>query len=225
MSDVNVQLVREFFELNGFRTMTYWQHDRTRAADHGLQLFVENGAAPASRELEFNLRPGDAPSLQRALVEVRPWHGERVYSSHIENNPVLFDVACDESAARARQVFGEVVFKTILVISELPTSPESRQRSLALLQAGRIDHIIEFSTILHDILDKLNPQISYSPSHTLQTLRLMKRYGFIRRHQLEFPFHNEPLITGASSARAAGISGDELPGLFDMDTPEEPFEE
>lgn len=215
MSDVNVQLVREFFELNGFRTMTYWQHDRTRAADHGLQLFVENGAVPASRELDFTLRPGDAPALQRALVEVRPWHGERVYASHIENNPILFDVAGEDSAARARQVFGDNEFKTILVISELPTSPESRQRSLALLQASSIDHLLEFATILHDILDKLNPQISYSPSHTLQTLRLMKRYGFIRRQQLEFPFHNEPLITGTSPTRIETTPTDELLDLFE----------
>ena len=71
MSDVNVQLVREFFELNGFRVMTYWQHDtvRPRAPDHGLQLFVENGAPVGARPSEFVLQPGDVAGVTHALVE------------------------------------------------------------------------------------------------------------------------------------------------------------
>ena len=49
MTDLNVQLVREFFELNSFRVMTHWQQDhiRTRTPERGLQLFVENATPPA----------------------------------------------------------------------------------------------------------------------------------------------------------------------------------
>jgi hypothetical protein len=199
MSDVNVQLVREFFELTGFRTMTFWQHDRLRArtADHGLQLFVENINAAPARELDFVLHIGDTAVIERALVEVRPWHADRLYASLVEENSVLFEVAGEDSLSRARQVFGDNSFSTILVISELPTSPEARHRALTVFEKSNVNYLLEFPTVLHEIIQKINPNVSYSPSYTLQTIRLLKRYGFIRRQQLEFAFHNEPLITSA----------------------------
>ena len=194
MSDVNIQLVREFFELNAFRTMTFWQHDdaRPRAGEHGLQLFAENGAPTTTRPIEFVLRPGDVCAIDRALVEVRAWHADRFYASVIEANPVLFDVAGEDSRARANGAFGGAPYRTILVISEFSTSPEPRQRAIALLRQAGIDHVIEFPMILRDILDRISPQASYGPSQTLQTLRLLKRYDFIRYQQLELPFRTEP---------------------------------
>ena len=206
MSDINVQLVRDFFELNAFHAMTFWQHDhaRTRTTEHGLQLFVENTAAPVPvRSLECVLRPGDVSSIDRAIVEVRAWHADRFYASVIESNTVLFDVARDEARIRARQVFGGAPYKTILIISEFSPSPEPRQRAISLLQQGGIDHVIEFPTLLHDILDKISAFVSYSPSPTLQTLRLLKRYDFIRRLQLELPFPTEAVAS---------------PTLFPLDT-------
>jgi len=196
MSDVNVQLVREFFELSGFRVMTYWQHDtvRPRGADHGLQLFVENGTPAPAAQPEFVLQASDVAGVTRALVEVRAWHADRFYASLVEANPVLFEVASDESLARAKQVFASPDLATILVISELPASPEPRQRAVALLQDAGIGHIIEFPTILQAILDRISAAVSYAPSHTLQTLRLLKRYDLIRRQQLEFGFPTEPPV-------------------------------
>lgn len=194
MSDVNIQLVREFFELNAFHVMTCWQHDSgsSRGTDQGLQLLVHNTAAAEAQEPPFVLRPGDAASLDQAIVEVRAWHADRLYASVIESNPVLFEVANEESRTRARTVFGSDTFKTVLVVSELPAFQETRQRSVALLEQSGIDHVLEFPTVLHELLDKVSAGISYSSSITLQTLRLLKRYDFIRYQQMEFPFSSEP---------------------------------
>ena len=209
MSDASVQIVREFFELNGFNVLTYWQHDtvRSRGAEHGLQLFVENTATPIDRPLDLVLRVGDIAAVPRALVEVRPWHADRFYASVIEANPILLEVAGEESRARARQVFGVPEVKSILVISELPASPEPRQRAVDLLKEGGLDHVIEFPTILHDVIGKLNAHVSYAPSHTLQTLRLLKRYDFIRYQQLEFPFSAEGSGTGPAQIDIAEDPG------------------
>jgi hypothetical protein len=197
MSDVTVQLVREFFELNAFHVMTYWQHDsgRVRGTEHGLQLFVENTAPSAPRPLDLVLRIGDVSVIPRALVEVRAWHADRFYASVVESNPVLIEVAGEESLERARRVFGGADMSTILVISELPTSLEPRQHAVNLLHEAGISHVIEFPTILQEILEKINANVSYAPSHTLQTMRLLKRYNFLRRQQLEFPFPTEPPVS------------------------------
>ena len=218
MSDATVQIVREFFELNGFNVMTYWQHDtvRSHGSEHGLQLFVENTGTVADRPLDLVLRLGDIAAIPRALVEVRAWHADRFYASVIESNPVLLEVAGEASRARAREVFGVPDAKSILVISELPASPEPRQRAMHLLKEGGLDHVIEFPTILHDVVDKLNAHVSYAPSHTLQTLRLLKRYDFFRYQQLEFPFSAEgpgptpsAQIEIAEDAPSDAHSGDE----------------
>jgi len=203
MSDVSVQLVRDFFEVNAFHVMTYWQHDaaRARGIEQGLQLLVENTTGGrAGEECDFVLRVGDASALPRAVVEVRAWHADRFYASLIESSPVLFEVAQPASLERARQVFGCTDVPAVLVISELPASPEPRQRAIAQLRQGGISHVLEFATVLHELVERINAQVSYSPSHTLQTLRLLKRYGLIRRQQMEFTFHLEaPILSSPPS--------------------------
>jgi hypothetical protein len=196
MSDATVQIVREFFEFNGFHVMTHWRHDavRFRGAEQGIQFYVENTAPSIERSLDLVLRPGDIAAIGRALVEVRPWHTERLYASTIEASPVLLEVAGESAKARARQVFGVDDAKSILVISELPQSPEPRLRSIEAFREGGVDHVLEFPTILQEIIGKINASVSYAPSQTLQTIRLLKRYEFIRRQQLEFPFSMDPPI-------------------------------
>jgi len=201
MSDLNVQLVREFFELNSFRVMTHWQQDhiRTRTPERGLQLFVENATPPAAPPPGFLLRVNEAAGLNRAVVEVRAWHADRMYVSHVEANPVLLDVANEESLALGRSFFGTDDFTTVLVIGELPASPEPREKTLAALRQGNLGHVIEFPTILFELLEKVHPNVSYSSSMTLQMLRLLKRYDFIRYQQLELPFPTEAPV-GSSGA-------------------------
>lgn len=203
MDDVNLQLVREFFELNMFRVLTNWQQNplRGRPADTGGQLFVENTAAAPVRELPFLLTPADIPFVQRAMVEVRAWHADRFYPSVIESSPVLHQFVAAEPLALAQEVFADEVFRTILVLSELPATHDQRSRSIELLQRTGIDHVIEFPVILQGLLNNLSVNANYSASSTLQTLRLLKRYRFIRNQQMEFSFSTEPPVAAPTAPR------------------------
>jgi hypothetical protein len=190
MGDVNVQLVREFFELNLFQVMTNWQQGarRLRPGENAGQLFVQNTNPGLPRELPFLLHPADLPPVERAVVEVRAWHGDRFYPSVIEANPVLSNFVSDESLAMARDLFAGQPFRTILVLSELPASPELRARSLYLLQQTGVGHVFEFPLVLRDLIDKVDESGNYAASATLQTLRLLKRYKLVRHQQMEFSF-------------------------------------
>jgi len=195
MSEINIQLVREFFELNRFRVLTHWQHDdeQWRGVESGLLLFVEQvGRETPGEPPPFLLDHAAVGKLQRAVVEVRAWHGDKFYASVIESSPILGHVASGDVAALAQTVFGAAPFASVLVISELPSTPAPRQRSLALLQGLGIGHVLEFHTMLAAMLDQLSAQSNYAPSQTLQTLRLLKRYDLVRRQQLEFRFPMEP---------------------------------
>jgi hypothetical protein len=182
--DVNLQLVREFFELNMFHVLTNWE----QPGEHGTQLFVENSNPLPSRELEFILGAADVRAIERAVVEVRAWHGDRFYPSVIQLNPVLSHFADEASLALAREVFGSRTFTTVLVISELPVSPELQSRSVELLRAAGVGHVLEFPAILQDMVNKVSVSGTYAASQTLEMLRLLKRYRLLRQEQLEFRF-------------------------------------
>ncbi len=190
MSDLNMQLVREFFELNLFYVLPHWQFERTpRDMDAaGSLLFVEQPKPAAPAELECLLRPGDAQSIQRAVVEVRAWHADRMYASVIEANPVFARVASEQTRAIAETVFNTTDYKIVLVVSEFAASPQGRAQAVRLLQKAGIDHVIEFPTLLADILRLISAQNNYAPSQTLQIMRLLKRYNFIRQQQMELFF-------------------------------------
>ena len=201
MSDLNMQFVREFFELHLFHVLTHWQHDAiTRISDAASLLFVEHTNPEAHPNIDFLLHPNQVDLLHLAVVEVRAWHADRFYPSVIESSPVLGHVASDDVRQHAQSVFGTPEFTTILVISELPASPQPRQRALDLLRQLGIGHVVEFATLLQDILTRISAHGHYAPSQTLQTIRLLKRYNFVRRQQLEFPF---PLEAPPSSTPPA----------------------
>lgn len=190
MSDLNMQLVREFFELNLFYVLPHWQFEGISrdAESAGSLLFVEQPRPAAAAEPECLLRTGDVQAIQRAVVEVRAWHADRIYASKIETNPVFTRVASEQTKAIADTVFNGRDYKIVLVVSEFSPSPRHRDQAVRLLQEAGIDHVIEFPTVLADMLRLVSPQNNYAPSHTLQTLRLLKRYNFIRLQQLELFF-------------------------------------
>lgn len=194
MSDINLQLVREFFELNRFSVLTHWRHadDRLRGNEGSSLLFVEKVQGEGTAPAPFLLAGISIHGIHRAVVEVRAWHGDRFYPSVIEASPILAHVASVEVTDLALEVFSTAPFVSILVISELPASPVPRARSLHLLQALGIGHVLEFSILLNTLASQLSSHGNYAPSQTLQTLRLLKRYDLLRRQQLEFAFRPEP---------------------------------
>ncbi|MCC6142208.1 MAG: hypothetical protein IT368_00220, partial [Candidatus Hydrogenedentes bacterium] len=142
MSELNVQLVREFFELHRYHVLTDWQHDgpHGRPGDAGLQLFVQT-TVPAPGKAPFLIQGEEDLSLVRAAVEVRAWHADRVYASTVEANPVLANIVSEESRGRARALFDGADSATVLVISELPATRDQREKTLQVLAGLGIGHV------------------------------------------------------------------------------------
>jgi hypothetical protein len=219
MSDINVQLVREFFELHLFRVLTNWQQAPHLASEHAAQLFVENTqTAPPAAEGGFAnmlVDLAELHTLERAVVEIRAWHGDRFYASIIESNPILHQFAQKDVLSTATACFGDLPFSTVLVVSELPASAEPRTRALQVLRRFGVDYVVEFPTVLRGILEKVSEGSSYTGSPTLQTIRLLKRYRFLRNLQLEFGFVNEvPVPAPLARVETIDTSADEQEEMF-----------
>lgn len=212
MNDINLQLVREFFELNLFRVMTQWRQDQLGAprGGHSPQLFVENTNIVPEYELGLVLGPGDLAYVHCAVVEIRAWHSDRFYSSLLQANPVVTQFAEAEALVPPREFFGTDDFKSILVVSELPLSPEQRTQSIEGLEKTKVDHIIEFSTILRELVDKVSINGAFTGSHTLQLIQLLKRYRLVRNQQMEFVFPMEgPVPAGEPQVETAEVVDDD----------------
>ena len=194
MTDVDLQLVREFFELNLFRVTTNWRQHGTagETGEVGLQLYVENTKPASGESLDVVLHPSDLPHLDYAVVEIRAWHTDRFYSSLIESNPGVTQFAEPWALGHARDFFGTDDFKTVLVVSELPRSAEQRIQALQRLRRSGVDHVIEFPNVLQSLASNVVLSGTYTGSPTLQLLQLLKRYRLLRNQQLEFTFSSEP---------------------------------
>lgn len=190
MSDVNIQIVREYFEIAGFHVAAPWQQGTVaaRGNDPLPLLFAENPRPEPGEIATSPLSPAEIPRLARAVIEVRAWHHDRFYPSALEANVNLGQMHGDEVRLAAEAILGPAPYQTLFVLSELPKASAPRARALGLLQERGVQHVLEFSALLRDLIDRLDPHVNYAPSVSLQTLRLAKRYHLLRRQQLEFDF-------------------------------------
>ncbi|MFP4192338.1 MAG: hypothetical protein ACLFU6_09745 [Candidatus Hydrogenedentota bacterium] len=187
MSDVTHQIVRCFLELRGFRIWTHWH------SGDGPRFYVDNpNPAPSAVDKGFLFYPLDMPSVERAAVAVRAWHGERLYPSVIEANPGLAAAFSDEMLALADEYFQGQPYLKLLIVSEFPVSRPPRARVIELLRESPVDHVMEYPALLQDLLNRVDVNLAYTGSPMLQTLRILKRYHFIRNQQLEFAFPHDP---------------------------------
>jgi hypothetical protein len=192
MSDVNLELVKEFFELNGFMILTNRKHQLRKVGadwEYSIELLTANlDVAEQKKKPGFLLEPPDLKGIQRAIVDVKGWHTEVFYPSTIESARSFFAFVSPESLQYATKVFKGEPFTKVVVLSELPSNKEILERSIDVLRKNGIDHAIEFSTILKDLITHVQINYNYTESDTLQLVRLMKRYGLIKDLQMEFLF-------------------------------------
>ena len=71
------------------------------------------------------------------------------------------------------------------VLPRPPTEEPPRADTINLLRERGVDGIISFRSMLIDILDKVETNLNYQKSETLQILRILKNYNLIRKPQLE----------------------------------------
>lgn len=180
MPEVNEEIVRLFFEQNGFFVRTnikFTVHKGGSSGDSDIDLFVINPKgsqeAPFS-DLPFILSINDLSHLEAAIIEVKGWHENTFTPSLIRGstNKIKFHQGAIE---KAKEILGHEKLKKVLVLSRLSPNSPWREKAISELKRIRIDHVLEFSTIINDIYDELLENKNYS-SEVLQAVRLLKKY-------------------------------------------------
>jgi hypothetical protein len=187
MAGVSETIVREFFELHDFVVRQYRKYVAAMRDDDEVDFLVLNPApAPGNGALPFVLESEDLKRVERALVVIKAWHTETFGPGVLTSNPELFRFLEKKSFQQALTAFGEGKSPMkIMVIPALPHDAQLREKSLEFIRSKGIDAVISFRTILAEVLNQVEPNRNYQKSDLLQTLRILKQYGFLRDPQLE----------------------------------------
>jgi len=197
MAGFDENIVREYFELNGFlvrQLRKYQVQARKKRTDEEVDLLVYHPApeeANASRG--FQLFSGDIPSIHRALVVVKGWHTSSFTPRMLRQSSKIFDFLKKDVLDSVEQYFAEDSdlignvdpVSKILVLPGLPSSEPHREESIQLLKDHGIDFIITFRTILENLLQGIEANYSYQKSEALHLLRLLKIYDMVKPPQME----------------------------------------
>jgi len=196
MSSVDENIVREYFEQNGFlvrQLRKYQVQSRKKTTDEEVDLLVFNPSfQSSSRDPDFMLFSSELKYIHKAVVVVKGWHTLRFTPAMLKSSPEIFrflektvvkkvsDLFFEEAGGSAE---GELL--KILVLPGLPTENPYREQSIELLKEKGVDGIISFRSMLLDILAKIEINRNYQKSEILQVLRILKNYDLLSKPQME----------------------------------------
>jgi hypothetical protein len=204
MSAVDEEIVREYFEHNGFlvrQVHKYAVQSRKKSSDEEqIDLLVLNpGHVRSERKPDFFLFTSELPYIHRAMLSVKGWHTNVFNPATLRNSPEIFrfleqnvqreanrQLALDPSEPGA----GDDLLK-ILVVPGLPTQEPYRSQSVAMLKERGVDGIISFRTILQEMISRIEVNRNYRKSDTLQIMRILKNYDLLKEPQMDLFPHPE----------------------------------
>ena len=196
MSSVNDQIIREFFELQGFLVRQIRKHvspmpDEVEESDFWIW---HPGLAAGVSGRETSPTEAEIRTIASAFVFVKPWHTETFTTGVIENDQDLTKRLSStlEANDSETQSWLQHQPRNILVVSNLPKSKAAREKSMALIKKKGFDVVLTFDRILSRLLEHVERNRNYQRSDLLQTLRLLKNYGLVRPLQLELFESSKP---------------------------------
>ncbi|HTB62113.1 MAG TPA: hypothetical protein VK737_00880 [Opitutales bacterium] len=201
MAGFDENLVREYFELNGFlvRQLNKYQvHSRRKRDVEEIDLLVQNPAwKPSENKPGFQLFANDLPLIRRAIVAVMGWHTSRLTPSMLKSGSKIHDFLRKEVIEVANEFFSgyeDAAVETeankeglmrVLVLPSLPANDPLRSESIKQLQENGVDAILTFPSILENLLHHVETNLSYQKSDMLQMIRLLKIYDMVKSPQGE----------------------------------------
>lgn len=196
MSSFDEDIVREYFELNGFFVRQLNKHQvrpRKRTTDESVNMLVLNpNAREESRQMNFQLFSVDMSAVRQALIIMYSWQYTRITPAILKSNSRLSDFLKKEILKRVIEPLSadnEAVedieaFKKLVVVPGLPTADPYRSESIELFKEQGIDGVIALSTILEHWLRTIEVNHSYHKSKLLQLVRVLKIYDMVQSPQM-----------------------------------------
>ncbi|NLB56146.1 MAG: hypothetical protein GX811_10360 [Lentisphaerae bacterium] len=189
MTTINESIAREYFELQGYlinQPCKFTVAGKKKKPEEQIDLIIFN---PSITEhiLPTHLVWGtrDLLKVRGAIVGVSGRHTDRFYPGTLERAPELFAFSEESPLKTVARQLGLKNPAKILCLPQLPAAEQTRNESLAILQANGIDGVITFKTMLSELVRSININRNYEKSDVLQMIRLMKVYGLLQGRQMD----------------------------------------
>lgn len=178
MSYASIEIVKEFFIINNFFVL--------RKEDI---LFVKNTEPLEVAETDRFIISGSEVNrvLKNGLIKPICWHTMKITPVVLSRFPEIFEFFKGRYALESRKVFAGEDFKKVLVIPSLPASDKLRKESIRIMKEQGIDHIITFSSVISQLIEKINARNMYL-STVNEILRVLKFYKFFTEKEQKLPF-------------------------------------
>lgn len=189
MASVSEWIAREYFEMLGYMVIQpckYSVSGRPKRVEEETDIVVFNPLVTAHSIPQSLLwATPDLKTVARAVVGVYGWHTERFYPAMLENLPEIVRFAGEESVKMAARRLGSSEIARILCLPQLPVAQKLKEDTLRILKSKGIDGIIEFRTMLAEIIKRVDKNRNYEKSDVLQIIRILKNYDLFKEAQLE----------------------------------------
>ena len=201
MSAIDEDIVREYFEQNGFlvrQVRKYAVQSRKKSSDEELiDLLVFNPAYVRSeRRPDFFIFTSELQYIHRAVLSVKGWHTNVFNPATLRSSPEIFrfleqnvqkEASRQLALAEDEPGHGDDLLK-IIVAPGLPAQEPYRSQSVGLLKERGVDGIISFRSMLQELIGRIEINRNYRKSDTLQIMRILKNYDLLKDPQLDlFP--------------------------------------
>lgn len=198
MASVSEWIAREYFEMLGYLVIQpckYSVTGRSKRIEEETDLIVLNPLITEHVLPQYLLwTTGDLKKIARAVVGIYGSHTDRFYPAMLENLPEIVRFAGEESVRMAARQLGSSQIAKILCLPQLPVAQKLKDATLRILKAKGIDGILEFRTMLAEIISRVDKNRNYEKSDVLQIIRILKNCDLFRGAQLE-------LFTGKRTIR------------------------
>lgn len=201
MAGFDENIVREYFDLNGFFVRQLRKHTVQKGKKHvELQsdLVVYRPEAPEGASLSgFQIFSSDIENIRGAVVGITPWNVSRFTPAVAKSSAKTCDFLKKDVIAKIDQYFqrdpveGDEVesdpyenYMKLLVLPAFPKNDAHRIECTELLKTAGVDGVLVCSTILENLLRHVAVNHSYPKSDILQLLRVLKIYDMIREPQM-----------------------------------------
>jgi len=176
MTDVNEDIVRMYFEAQGYLVKTNHYYVK--------KTFNEDGTKRGQGASDIDLIIIHPKTYEKAIVSVKGWQNDILKKSNIgrwkENKKLKID---SQTIEAGKSFFGNSKFKKILVISCIKKKDYDVLKK-ELQDSTGYDIVLDFPTILHDLIEgnakkeiePFNDHKHYRDSEFLQTLRLIIKH-------------------------------------------------
>ena len=201
MSGFDENIVREYFELNGFfvrQVPKYSIQSRKKSFNEVVALLINKPDVINEQTFtNFQLFSADMESIQKAVVVVRSWYLSEFSPELLKSSSKLFNFLKKNVFNQSEEYFSKESFENdkiwesisnsysnIIVLPGLPSNDPHRSESIEILKANGIDGIITYSTVLESLLRQVQANIIYQKSDLLQLMRILKIYNMVKDPQM-----------------------------------------